>query len=71
MYNPTDVSGANLFFHSCPAGYCHCSFSRALERNTSAEKMCVYKYKHSNPDEQCICEREGKESLETQTSHCL
>lgn len=57
-YNPTHPSQLNLYFHQCPAGYCSCTFNSTLVQG-SVDKMCIYQYQNSNPDDQCVCGREG------------
>ena len=53
VFTPS-ISGSNLEFYPCPPGYCACTQYSDVGNTT-----CVYTYTNSNPDRQCVCDREG------------
>lgn len=47
----------DLFLHPCPPGYCKCSQNTSL-----GQTSCAFTYTNSDPDAQCVNERQGRSS---------
>ena len=44
----------DLFLYPCPPGYCKCSQNTSL-----GPSSCAFTYTNSDPDAQCVCDRQG------------